>query len=417
MTHITYEPHVVSKQRVRINLLLVYMLIFVSGSWRYSLHQDAYLVLAFVISLVSWFTLTDRKLRDSFVLYVVVFSGILLSLSLYTGGSLSLTSVISATLKLTMAYFIVRTVGKSFIDNFITVISILAAFSLFGYFVDTFHLADGIVRLLPRSGEMGREGFLYLYDFSWHIDRNNSIFYEPGAYQIFLNAAMFMLLFVKTDFSSQTKWRLLALLVTALVTTFSTTAFLMFSVMFVLFLVRSEILNASGKFKVILMATVVISVFSVQFYATLVEKVSDYLSANEYDFGYSAQTRSSHAKTDLKLFRRHVFGLGHNEYKKEFIIAGRADEEQQSSNGVTKMLAMYGLPFSIFIFGSYYWAFKRLLEDNLLSVTAFLLLMLFIASQSFFMFSPVCFAVIASAFVISPRLSQDQFHNENGINF
>lgn len=382
------------------NVLLVYLLLFVSGSWRYNLSADKYLIIVFLISFLAWYQYSDRKISGSFLLYTAVFAGFLFAISLYTAGSLSLASVISSTIKIVLPYFIIKTVAGRFVDTYIKVVVFLAVISLFGYLSDVFNLLDGIVRKLPSVQDVGYDGILYLYRFSWHIERNNSIFFEPGAYQAFLNAALFFLFFIRTSFSIKRKWIYITILTITLITTFSTTGYLIFAVLLLVFFIKSPLLSPGKKMMIAVLGIIALGVFSSQFYSTVLVKVNDYLTANEYDFGYSAQNRSADAKTDLKVFRKNIFGAGYDEYFREFSIAGRVDPERGfSSNGVTKMLAVYGLPFSLFVFGSYYWALKKMLNEFLLTTTSFVMLMMFLAAESWYMVSPTCFAIIASAFI------------------
>jgi len=408
-------PKTAGTQKAIVDYILVYLLIFLSGSWRYNLSADKLLVVGLFVALCAWYLFSDRRINHKFLLYVAVFAGLLFQLNIYTGGSLSLSSVISSTIKILIAYLIVRTVGERFIDTYVKVIVFLAVISLFGYVIDMFNLFDGFIRKLPRVGDMGYEGFLYVYRFSWHITRNNSIFFEPGAYQAFLNAALFMLFFVRTGFSPKRKNIYAVILIATLVTTFSTTGFLIFLIMVPLFLYKSELLSYSGKAVLVGVGVALIAVLSNQIYFTVVTKVEDYLTANEYDFGYSAQNRSSDAKTDIKIFKKHVFGVGHNDYVREFGVAGRLDTvggEGMSSNGVTKLLAVYGLPFSLFLFGSYYWALKRMLGEFLLASLAFVMFMMFLAGESYYIASPICYSIIASAFIVQRMPKHREIQSE-----
>lgn len=388
-------------QKAFVNILLVYLLLFVSGTWRYMLSPDKFLVMAFFIALGAWYVFSDRRLSDRFILYVAVFAGILVALHIYTDGSSTFTSVISATMKIVLAYLVIKTVGEHFIETYVNVLVFLALFSLVGYTTDIFHLFEGAVHNLPRVGDMGYEGVFYLYRNPHHLDRNNGIFFEPGAYQAFLNAALFMLFFVKTEFTNKKKYTYIAILTAALITTFSTTGLLIFSVMLSLFFYRSDLLTVAGKIKIVGIIIVIVSVFAGQFYSAVVVKVDEYLSADEFDQDSSAKIRSSHAKTDLKIFRKHMFGVGHQKYNKEFGVAGRFNltEANTSSNGITKTLALYGLPFSLFIFGSYFWAMRIMLNELLLSAITFGMFMMFLAGESYYMSAPISFAIIAAAFV------------------
>lgn len=393
---------VVSGQKTVVNFLLVYLLLFVSGTWRYMQADNKFLVIGFLVTLGAWFVFSDRKINDRFLLYTIVFSGFLVLLGLYTGGSLSLPSVIASTMKIVLAYLVVRTVGENFVNTYVKVIVFLAAISLFGYLTDILNLGDAVVVKLPPVGTMGYEGVFYLFRCRWHPDRNNGIFYEPGAYQAFLNAGLFLLLFQKTNFTKKKTWVYIGILATTLITTFSTTGLLLFASMLLMFILKSELVSGSGKITIISIVFVLAAVLSAQFYSAVVVKLNDYFEANEYELGTSGKARSADAGTDMKLFKRYVFGLGNEKYTEQFGVVGRFDEGRSapgSSNGVTRALAELGLPFSLFLFGSYYWALKRLLYDSLLTVGAFVMVLLFLASESYYLFSPFPFLLIVSAFV------------------
>ena len=388
----------VGKHGLILNYLLVYLLLFVSGSWLYQLSPTKILVLSFTASLLVWVLLSDRKLSDRLVLYVVMFSGFLLMINLYTGGSLSLSSIFATTMKLLLAYFIVKKVGSGFIETYIKVVVFLAGFSLFGYMSDTFLLFDSVVTKFPRVGEIGFEGIFYVFRFWEHIDRNNSIFFEPGAYQIFLNAAIFMLIFVNIEISSMKRWVYLTILVMTLVSTFSTTGYLIFAAMFVLFLLVSRDLSTSYKVLMVGVLFFALAIFSTQFYSVIFYKIDSVLSTQAITDG--SDRRGLDALVDMEIFKMHLFGVGHEKYTELFSATGHIDSEfSASSNGITGTLAIYGLPFSLFLFSSYYWALRRLLGKGLMSFVPFGMLMMFFVGESYYVFSPICMAIIAAAFV------------------
>lgn len=379
-------------QKPFINIALMYLLIFVSGSMRHNASSNMYLVIGFLTALMAWYFFSDRKISEKFVLYCLVFIGLLFSLSLYTGGSTSAQAVISATMRLLLAYLIVRTIGEGFIDAYIKVVVFLAAISLFGYLTDMLHLFEGLVTRLPQVGRFGYEGVLYLFRHAFHPYRNNSIFFEPGAYQGFLNAALFLIAFAKTEIENRKKLVYSIVLLVALVTTFSTTGFVIFSVGFILFLFKSNIVSFYGKTVLVALIFAVVGSLSAQFHSTFVLKLSEYMDPSESRRGYSAAGRSFGAQTDLKLFRENVFGMGFDDYKAGFnalaVTIGRQREGGQSltghtgsGNGVTNNLAMNGLPYTLFLFGSYYWACRKLLGDYVLATVAFLMLVMFLVGE------------------------------------
>jgi hypothetical protein len=387
-----------------------------SGGMRYNESDNIFLVVIFPAVLVAWFLFTDRKISEGFLLYCLCFSGLLYSLSLYTGGSLSLASVISLILKIILAYLIIRMAGERFADTFIKVMVFLAVISLVGYISDTFQLFEGVVRKLPVVAGRGYDGLFYVFRDSYHPARNSSIFFEPGAYQGLLNAAIFMIYFANTNIRKFRLWICFAILTAALVTAFSTTGFLTFLVGFTLFLFKSKAASSLGKAAFVGLAFLIVGIFSAQFYTTIVVKMDDYLNPSEERKGWSAENRSFDAQTDLKIFKKHVFGLGYDKYMEEFSLIGKEEMGKgSSSNGVTRTLAMYGLPYSLFIFGSYYWAIRRLLGDFIISTGAFVMLMMFLVGESYYITSISSFAIIAAAFIFRSKAEKNELHPDAGI--
>jgi O-antigen ligase len=376
-------------------------MIFASGSLRFLQAPDKYLILVFVISVLVWLVFTDKRLNQGFLLYTVIFSGFLFIISIYTEGSLSLFSVINTTLKLIVAYLVLSVVGRRFVDTYISLIVLLAMASLFGYFTDILNLFGGLLSMLPVVSKVGtgHDGILYIFKYQHHIDRNNSIFFEPGAYQIFLNAAIFMLFFAKTEISKERRWIYLMILLMALLTTFSTTGFLILSIIVLLVLVKSKMISIAGKLKLVGVLLATALVFSVQLQYVLFEKIENYLAAEELTD--SRNLRSFDALVDMEIFKRHVFGVGYNEYTRLVSTIGLIREGQTSSNGITKTLAIYGLPFALFLFASYYFSIQKLLGIGLLSISAFLMLLMFFVGESYYVFSPFCLAIVSAAFVYS----------------
>lgn len=376
---------------------MVFLLVFASGSQRYNLSPDKSLVIIFGLVLLLWLAYSDRRISDRFFLYTIVFASFLFIIHLYTDGSLSIPSVIGTTMKLVMAYLVLRVVGSEFVDTYIRIIAFIALVSLVGYLIDRTGALGGFTRALPRIGVTGHDGFLYIFGFRKHIDRNSSLFFEPGAYQIYLNSALFLILFVKTSLSAGKQWAYIVLLLVTLLTTFSTTGFLMFAVMFGLFLAKSSILSAGGKTALAGLLLVVGVMFAAQFQQVVLEKVVDYVDVA--DITDSSNLRSFDMLVDMEIFKRHIFGVGYDEYVKLVSAIGLVREGQVSSNGVTRVLATYGLPFALFLFGSYFLAIKKMLGGILLPVVAFGLLLMFFVGESYFVFSPFCLLIIAGVFV------------------
>jgi len=402
-------------QKSVINAILVYLLIFISGSVVFKQASEKYLILALVFSLLAWLLFSDRKINNRFVVYICIFTGFLFTISLYTGGSLSLVSVLSTTMKLLIAYLILKTVGGKFIGTYITVVIFLAVFGLFGYSTDLFGLFDSVIRKLPQIGNgNGYEGMLYV--FRRHYSgwgRNASIFYEPGAHQVFLNTALFMLLFVKMKLSGRRRLLYVLILLVTLATTTSTTGYMIAATTLGLFLWTDKSLSFSGKASVVGLILAGLVVFSGQLYTLVVEKISDDLFSVQAtsDVGHR---RGFDAVVDIEIFKRNLFGVGHKEYGEKFSALGQVtiSSAMNSSNGITKTLAIYGLPFTFFLFASYYWAFGRLVGKYLINFVVFGMLMAFFVGEAYYVLSPICLTILAAAFVYDRTIQGEGMKRE-----
>lgn len=394
---IDQDEKLISQKKKYLDVILVYLLLFSSGSHLYDQSPNQFLVLIFIFSLLAWALVSDRKINDRFVLYLCVYTGFLLVIHLYTGKSLSFPSVLATTMKLLVAYFILKTVGKDFIDTYIKLVVILAVISLFGYLSDSLLLFDGLIHKLPRAGNIGYEGIFYMFRYSVHIDRNSSIFFEPGAYQMFLNAALFMLFFSTIKFSLKKRWVYISILSVTLLTTFSTTGFMIFGAMLGLVLIKGNMMSRQSKLTLIGVLALVVIVFSVQFQSVMIDKINKYLAIQ--DITDQQDLRSFDILVDLEVFKQHIFGVGYEKYFKEVSSIGQIDEGYASSNGITKTLAIYGLPFFLFLFGSFFAFFMKNFNGIFMRGVPFLMLLIFLFSEAYFVFTPYCLALIAAIFV------------------
>ena len=127
---------------------------------------------------------------------------------------------------------------NKFCKRYIQIIFILACFSLFFYIIGLLGGADALSRFFPTETTVlweywGRPYYLrgkFLYTMRiMELERNNSIFTEPGLYQMFLNSSLFILIFMRdsiTEFSRKAINTYLIVFIIALITTGSTTGYL-----------------------------------------------------------------------------------------------------------------------------------------------------------------------------------------------
>lgn len=393
-----------SDQNVRsFDYLVLYLLIATSGSLRFNAFPDKMLIV--FLGLIVVYAIMIKKVRISipFLGYSAVVYLFLMIGYYYTDRSMSFNSIVGFLVKFLIAYFALLSIGRNFVDIYLKLLYFLAVVSLVGYVMDLSGLFGGLIHLLPAIGSSGEgyEGFLNVFANHHHYERNQGIFYEPGAYQIYVNAAIIMLLLCNNSLDQKKRNNYFIVFTLVIITTISTTAILIYAGVVTLALLKSSKLSGKMKSAIVLSAIIGSGVASTFIYEVVINKLQGYVAGGQIErsgLGGSGQRRSFDAKVDLEIFKRDILGVGQKKYAEMFSTIGRTTATS-SSNGITRTLAIFGLPFTIFLFASYYVAIRKLMPDIFLATFVFLLFILCINSQSFFVIAPATLAIIASIFV------------------
>lgn len=120
---------------------------------------------------------------------------------------------------------------EQFINAFINVITLFAAISIVGWLFTDIILNSGAGIHLSRY--MDYKSFLFFNIITTAPNRNSGAFWEPGMYQGFLNSAL-LLLATKTSIK-KTDYIRAAIIVWAIITTYSTTGYLVLMCIVVLY--------------------------------------------------------------------------------------------------------------------------------------------------------------------------------------
>lgn len=386
-----------------VGYLLVYTVIALSGGLL-ALHYPKHALLSgFALCLVSA-GLYLRQINAFFVVYASAFAGILLLVHGYTGGSLPLASVLGTFISLFIAYIVLELVRDDFPRIFVNLVSVLALISLIGYAVDQVPALNGIVYLLPQFIDGAYEGFLYTFGYDTHIDRNISIFFEPAVYQGFLNAAMFMIFYVPALATIRFRRSRIAILVVALATTFSTTGYLVFFVLMAMVLTNKALVSRSTLLGIIAFGIVFTVLFAGTLRETMVDKLSLFFSGSSLEEGIELR-RKFDVLADIEIFSENVWGTGFERYQEEFaersLGFARPGDLAGSSNGITKIFAVYGVLFGLVLYGTFAAFFVKFFRfDPWVGLGGFLMYMMFLWSESLAL-RPMTLCLVAALFVFS----------------
>ncbi|MBL4852246.1 MAG: hypothetical protein JKY90_08210 [Gammaproteobacteria bacterium] len=357
---------------------------------------------------LAWWVYSAREINIKFLIYLSVTVILLLILSSYTQGGIPVSGLVATVIKFMFVYFVIATVREKFLGVYTRLVIFLAAVSIIGYASDQFSLLSGLVGLFPAHQwvgptgiESGYEGMLYMFRFNVHLDRNNSIFFEPGAYQFFLNAAIFILFFYDSGLKKKEKMVGLSILLVTIATTQSTTGYMTTALIMLGAFLYSQTISNGVKLAAVIMAVLMLVLLAPLIQSVIFDKIERYSSIES--IGDKQDLRSFELLVDKEIIKKYPFGLGYEGYRKAFSVIGKTRLGRASSNGITKLAAIFGLPFTIFYLGSMLWAFLVYNKNIVVSFIGFVSIVLFLYSEAYYLFSPIMLAIIVGMFVVRKK--------------
>ena len=274
-----------------------------------------------------------------------------------------------------------------FADKFLRIIFFLSLTSLM-IFTLVFVNRE-LVSLFPEisSHTAGKAFYYNLFLAVYHVPlpnniSNSSVFWEPGAFQAFLNIAIaFELYFFKFKHKKR-----LIVFVLSMITTFSTTGYIIFIIQLSLFLFFDKSFRTKWSniiLKILLIGLLLMFVFSGLFIGTVLDKFSE--------TNYSYYVRFGGTLIDLSIFSQSpLFGVGQSAYKilmekMAYNIYGL--DMGVSPNSLTQSLAIYGSFLMAFLL-FYYYKFTYLIAgNNLIKRLSYSVILLIIFSTENFITS------------------------------
>lgn len=205
--------------------IFLYLLIFISNAFMLSQFSGTIRMIMYLNLFVVFFLINHRKLRfdkKSIIIYFIILFNISSTVLVNNEGvkqlllSLSLFSV-------SYIYTIVYDF-KTFVKIYVKVMYFLSVMSLILYFGS--NIIPQMVTKLPVVynvlGNPAYNMFFSTIHINDYLIRNQGIFWEPGAFQTFINLALIFTLF----FLQEIKIRYLVVFAITLFTTFSTTGYI-----------------------------------------------------------------------------------------------------------------------------------------------------------------------------------------------
>ncbi|GAA4457299.1 hypothetical protein GCM10023189_27780 [Nibrella saemangeumensis] len=339
---------------VRTQYVLAYGLVAITGI-EYFYRSQEFSILLFLIAgfivLTRNVTTTVRPLR-----IIVAFFLLELVQALYFNNFV-FTSLLSLLVKLFLIYFVVQICGIRLIKYYTDIMYVSALLALPIYFLTFIPAVEGF--LIENVAEVFFKPFfalgkslyetssnIIIYTFNPYakevIIRNSGPFWEPGAFAVFLNLALiFNLAYRKTLLNRQNN-----LFIISIITTFSTAGYVTLFIILIGYVLTSQSIGRGVKaFYVTLLLFGAISAYDE--FAFLGSKIQENISLAKED----NTSRFGSAYLDIiDIIKNPLIGYGRRSENRFGQLAKSLDASIHRNNGVTFLMATYGVPAAILYF-------------------------------------------------------------------
>lgn len=273
---------------------------------------------------------------------------------------------------------------KQFIYIYLKLVYILSFISLFIFIVS--NISSSFFEMFPmQTNSAGANVYnlgICMVSFENTYIRNMSIFREPGVFMIYLNFAVILELFFKEEINR----RYLLVFILAVVSTFSTAAFIILGTILFAYLFIKSTKKVVIKNKAIICGLIVLAALfilsSSQFYSMIFDKIGkDSIGEG------SSLARGVSVLANLNIFLENfLFGVGLKLYpltfsKATLALIGLSLDIGNNTNTITTILAVYGVfTGGLFIYMLLSFA-KKTSNSLVIRTLIFLVLIMFYSNE------------------------------------
>ncbi len=340
-----------------IRILLVTALIYLSGSIYFVsfYYSQACIALFAVTAILFLFGKAPKKLNSHCLLFFLMLL-VSLCIMLIVSGTSKFTSYIAIILQLLIALIFVHLYDwDCFRVSYLRIMMFFATVSLFCYFLMV--LDPSIMLLFPMDAGDGAlnyhnaiihvfsesKGYSYFVPFL----RNNGIFWEPGAYQAFLNLAI-LFFFQRLETEKPKRYELVGLpmLILATITTYSTTGYIVLAVIVMFNLPKINKLLSGNKALTMMLA--ILFLFLLLFFNDNTGLGFSYFADKlNAEFGDNNSFTSRIDLNDLDILFAdplNILGISFEAF---------AENYGGAANSIIHTAVCIGLPFTLLLLGGY----------------------------------------------------------------
>lgn len=264
---------------------------------------------------------------------------------------------------------------EMFIDIYIKIMIIISCVSLIIYIVSIFK--DPMS--LPLYKKENLDGIVYQYSiyYTWgwktfFEERNAGIYWEPGAFQLYLNLALMFIIFAKNNINN--KICVAPLFIITIITTKSTTGYIILAAIIMYSIMTKRIKVKSRNMKIIGTALIlIISIISIAFLLKS-DVISKKFENTEHKSSYSIRRNDAFGTFDI-ITKYPINGVGifsDVKYKEE-----GARGITNNSNGMLEFVEIFGIPIAVLYFARIYMGIRSCftLKNHMDSIFIFCIFM------------------------------------------
>lgn len=372
-----------------VDYIILAILIIISGAVIYQQYNQQFLIGSLIFFLIIFFVRNKNVHFSKKNIFILLLLLIFMCIDyLININDNDLSKYISYVIRFIISITVIRTISfDNFREKYCNLIIILSISSLFFYLIGIFNynFPYKFPVIKDFSGYDFTNAILYVYRIPMiNGYRNNSIFWEAGAFQAIVNLALFFTLFFS---KSKIKFKIMVYII-AIISTFSTTGYILLFLNLGIYIIRKKI-NIGKIYLIIIVSCIVLfsSVGSVIF--------------NKFDSNnLSYSRRNIDVKVDIDIAFDNIlnltFGHGPNKYLERFPqqIELYGMTGSSSSNGITGTLAQFGLIFLVILFYFYFSNLNYITKNKLYKLLIIIVFCLIFSSENF-MFSPLFLTIAA----------------------
>lgn len=332
-----------------VDYIPLFLLVCLSGNPLFTTgkFQKPFLMLfaaGFIVYSLYYITAKALNKGVRLLLITILFIVLLSTFQLYTLGYVSYPGVFALVLKVIMGLFFLvyyQSIGINPYLMYVNLFSFLAKASL-PLFALNFFTFSGLPLDVPYTKSL----LLYTsFDLPKDMLRNSGMFWEPGAFAGYLVLALLFIILQNRGFTLGAYKKQAIWIVLGLLTTLSTTGFLVLALILLIYIVQNY---KFGKF-ILIPVIAVGGYFAYNNLEILGEKLEDqYNEAAEMDKSDVSNTRFGALNMDLQYIEDKPFTGNGLDKRTRYRFHPWVDDGIGHGNGMSNFIVYWGIPFFLF---------------------------------------------------------------------